>query len=153
MNALTAYHSRAVQRSSSWTPFDHIWIGKPRFNTLKTLQQSMYPIFARKQIPDAPSSGWRGTRNRQTSQENSSRAKLFYNQCVLIHITRYAQKIQPPYDFSGEFERIYNAAKADSYDNEYEFGFDLYRLFQRTHVSLLQERSTVFLLLIVIVCR
>ena len=37
----------------------------------------------------------------------------------------YAQKVQPPYDFSGEFERIYNAAKADSYRNEYQFGFDL----------------------------
>lgn len=47
---------------------------------------------------------------------------------------RYANKIQPPYDFSGEFERIYNTAKAGEYDNEYKFGFELYRLFQKAHV-------------------
>lgn len=45
----------------------------------------------------------------------------------------YAQKIQPPYDFWAEFERIYDAAAAKSYENEYAFGFDLYRAFQMTH--------------------
>ena len=38
----------------------------------------------------------------------------------------YAEKIQEPYDFYGEFERIYEKAKSDGYANEYEFGFDLY---------------------------
>jgi hypothetical protein len=38
----------------------------------------------------------------------------------------YAEKIQEPYDFYGEFNRIYGKAKSDGYANEYEFGFDLY---------------------------
>jgi hypothetical protein len=38
----------------------------------------------------------------------------------------YAEKIQEPYDFYGEFNRIYEKAKSDGYANEYEFGFDLY---------------------------
>lgn len=45
----------------------------------------------------------------------------------------YAQKVQPPYDFTGNFERIYNTAKNGSYASEYAFGFDLYRLFQICH--------------------
>lgn len=45
----------------------------------------------------------------------------------------YAAKIQPAYDFWAEFERIYDAAAAGSYENEYVFGFDLYRAFQVTH--------------------
>lgn len=32
-----------------------------------------------------------------------------------------------------EFERVYSTASRNGYDNEYEFGFDLYRVFQRTH--------------------
>jgi hypothetical protein len=38
----------------------------------------------------------------------------------------YAEKIQEPYDFYAEFNRIYGKAKGDGYANEYEFGFDLY---------------------------
>jgi hypothetical protein len=38
----------------------------------------------------------------------------------------YAEKIQEPYDFYGEFNRIYEKAGSDGYDNEFEFGFDLY---------------------------
>lgn len=38
----------------------------------------------------------------------------------------YAAKIQPPYDFPSNFERIYNTAKSGGYANEYAFGFDLY---------------------------
>ncbi|EME77659.1 uncharacterized protein MYCFIDRAFT_44917, partial [Pseudocercospora fijiensis CIRAD86] len=48
----------------------------------------------------------------------------------------YAQKIQPPYDFWSEFNRIYAKASGQSYDtyaNEHEFGFDLYRAFQKSH--------------------
>lgn len=45
----------------------------------------------------------------------------------------YAEKIQPPYDFWAEFERIYDAAAANSYESEYAFGFDLYRAFQVSH--------------------
>ncbi|EME40090.1 hypothetical protein DOTSEDRAFT_91372 [Dothistroma septosporum NZE10] len=46
----------------------------------------------------------------------------------------YAEKIQPPYDFWAEFERVYSRAKTDSgYMNEYEFGLDLYRVFQNAH--------------------
>lgn len=45
----------------------------------------------------------------------------------------YAQKIQAPYDFWADFERIYARAKAGNYTNEYRFGFDLYRSFQKVH--------------------
>jgi hypothetical protein len=45
----------------------------------------------------------------------------------------YAEKVQPPYDFYAEYERIYNKAQADGYEGEYDFGWDLYRAFQRTH--------------------
>lgn len=45
----------------------------------------------------------------------------------------YAEKIQPPYDFWADFERIYDSAASDSYESEYAFGFDLYRAFQVTH--------------------
>ncbi|GAB7362362.1 hypothetical protein MBLNU230_g2688t1 [Neophaeotheca triangularis] len=45
----------------------------------------------------------------------------------------YAENVQAPFDFEADYERIYNAAKSDSYANEYEFGFDLYRSFQKTH--------------------
>lgn len=38
----------------------------------------------------------------------------------------YAEKIQEPYDFYAEFERIYSTAKSDGYENEFAFGFDLY---------------------------
>ena len=46
---------------------------------------------------------------------------------------RYAEKVQPPYDFYADYERIYNKAKAGAYQNEYAFGFDLYRSFQKAH--------------------
>ncbi|GAB7322783.1 hypothetical protein MBLNU13_g05354t1 [Cladosporium sp. NU13] len=45
----------------------------------------------------------------------------------------YAEKIQEPYDFYGEFNRIAEKAESNGYGNEYEFGFDLYEAFQRTH--------------------
>lgn len=50
----------------------------------------------------------------------------------------FAKKIQEPYDFMAEFERIYAKAKAQgyadaTYANEYEFGFDVYRAFQKSH--------------------
>lgn len=38
----------------------------------------------------------------------------------------YAEKIQEPYDFYGEFNRIAEKAESNGYGNEYEFGFDLY---------------------------
>lgn len=38
----------------------------------------------------------------------------------------YAEKVQEPYDFYAEFERIYKKAGSNGYDNEFEFGFDLY---------------------------
>ncbi|KAK5116770.1 hypothetical protein LTR62_007444 [Meristemomyces frigidus] len=45
----------------------------------------------------------------------------------------YAAKVQPPYDFYANWDRIVNNAATGNYANEYAFGFDLYRLFQRTH--------------------
>ena len=45
----------------------------------------------------------------------------------------YAEKVQPPYDFYADFERIYDNAKANSYENERAFGWDLYLCFQRSH--------------------
>lgn len=40
--------------------------------------------------------------------------------------------MQAPYDFWAEWERVYTTAKTDSYDNEYQFGFDLYEALQKT---------------------
>ena len=37
----------------------------------------------------------------------------------------YAEKVQPPYDFYANFDRIYSNAKSGSYENEYAFGFDV----------------------------
>lgn len=45
----------------------------------------------------------------------------------------YAAKVQQPYDFEANFDRIYNNALSGSYANEYDFGFDLYRCFQVAH--------------------
>ncbi|KAF7196077.1 Peptidase S41 family protein ustP [Pseudocercospora fuligena] len=48
----------------------------------------------------------------------------------------YAKKVQEPYDFWSEFNRIYAKAKGKSYStyaNEHEFGFELYRAFQKSH--------------------
>lgn len=45
----------------------------------------------------------------------------------------YAEKVQRPYDFWAEWDRVYATAKTDSYDNEYHFGHDLYAAFQRVH--------------------
>lgn len=45
----------------------------------------------------------------------------------------YAEKVQPPYDFYAEYERIYDEAKSNNYPNERAFGWDLYRVFQRSH--------------------
>lgn len=45
----------------------------------------------------------------------------------------YAEKIQPPYDFWANFERIYDAAASGSYESEYAFEFDLYEAFQVSH--------------------
>jgi hypothetical protein len=45
----------------------------------------------------------------------------------------YAQKVQPPFDFYADYDRIYDSAVSGNYSNEYEFGFDLYRAFQQAH--------------------
>ncbi|KAK5112673.1 hypothetical protein LTR85_011184 [Meristemomyces frigidus] len=45
----------------------------------------------------------------------------------------YAAKVQGPYDFWANFDRIYDNAASGSYENEYAFGFDLYRLYQLAH--------------------
>lgn len=45
----------------------------------------------------------------------------------------YAEKVQAPYDFYANYERIYETAKSDAYSSEYAFGFDVYRCFQRAH--------------------
>ncbi|KAF2718351.1 hypothetical protein K431DRAFT_253534 [Polychaeton citri CBS 116435] len=45
----------------------------------------------------------------------------------------YVENIQPAYDFYGEFETIYDKTQAGSYANEYEWGYEVYRLFQRAH--------------------
>ncbi len=45
----------------------------------------------------------------------------------------YAEKVQPPYDFYANFERIYSNAVANAYANERAFGWDLYRCFQMAH--------------------
>lgn len=54
----------------------------------------------------------------------------------------YAEKIQAPYDFWEEFERIYAKAKANGYPNEYQFGFELYRSFDRAHGMAHRLRGT-----------
>lgn len=58
----------------------------------------------------------------------------------------YAEKIQEPYDFFSEFERIYSQAKSGSYANEYAFGHELYLAFQRTHDGHFVSRALYFLL-------
>lgn len=45
----------------------------------------------------------------------------------------YAEKVQPPYDFYANFDRIFKNAKKDAYNNEWAFGWDLYKLFQKSH--------------------
>lgn len=40
----------------------------------------------------------------------------------------YAEKIQEPYDFWAAFEKIYDTAESNGYDNEFAFGFDLYEV-------------------------
>ncbi|WPH02081.1 Hypothetical protein R9X50_00493600 [Acrodontium crateriforme] len=45
----------------------------------------------------------------------------------------YAAKVQAPFDFYAEFERIYEKSKANGYSNEHDFGMDLYYNFQKTH--------------------
>lgn len=48
----------------------------------------------------------------------------------------YAEKVQAPYDFWAEWNRLYARASREghnTYANEYEFGFDLYSVFQQTH--------------------
>lgn len=45
----------------------------------------------------------------------------------------YVEKVQRPYDFWAEWQRVYVKAETDSYDNEYQFGYDLYAAFQRVH--------------------
>ncbi|OQO04583.1 hypothetical protein B0A48_09505 [Cryoendolithus antarcticus] len=45
----------------------------------------------------------------------------------------YAAKVQGPYDFYANFDRIYESAKANAYPYEYAFGFDVYELFQVAH--------------------
>ena len=45
----------------------------------------------------------------------------------------YAAKVQAPYDFYANWNSIVAKVASSSYANEYQFGFDLYRLFQRSH--------------------
>ena len=45
----------------------------------------------------------------------------------------YAAKVQPPYDFFANWDRIYQNVMSGTYDSEYAFGFDLYRCFQLAH--------------------
>jgi hypothetical protein len=47
----------------------------------------------------------------------------------------YAEKVQKPYDFYGEFNRIYEKADGNGYDNEFEFGFDLYEAVSSSWMS------------------
>ena len=46
---------------------------------------------------------------------------------------QYAEKVQAPYDFYGEFDTIKSKVSAGAYKSEYEFGFEVYRAYQRTH--------------------
>nr|POE93302.1 mannosyl-oligosaccharide alpha-1,2-mannosidase 1b [Quercus suber] len=45
----------------------------------------------------------------------------------------YAEKVQPPYDFHANYERIYDNAKNDKYSSEYEFGLEVYECFSFPH--------------------
>ncbi|KAK4569787.1 hypothetical protein LTR86_002756 [Recurvomyces mirabilis] len=45
----------------------------------------------------------------------------------------YAAKVQAPYDFYANWDSIVAKVASGSYANEYQFGFDLYRVFQRSH--------------------
>ncbi|KAL5443990.1 hypothetical protein PMIN07_000223 [Paraphaeosphaeria minitans] len=45
----------------------------------------------------------------------------------------YAEKIQPAIDVWGGLEEIKSKVESEEYDNEFEFGFDLYTLLQQTH--------------------
>lgn len=45
----------------------------------------------------------------------------------------YAEKVQPPYDFYANYDRIYRNAVSGNYSSEYAFGFDLYECFQIAH--------------------
>ncbi|KAF2836962.1 hypothetical protein M501DRAFT_978717 [Patellaria atrata CBS 101060] len=45
----------------------------------------------------------------------------------------YEEKVQEAIDVFGEFDKIEAKINAGSYKSEYEFGFELYRVFQRTH--------------------
>lgn len=45
----------------------------------------------------------------------------------------YAAKVQAPYDFYANWDRIYQNVMDGNYASEYAFGFDLYRLFQMAH--------------------
>ncbi|CAN9326612.1 unnamed protein product [Alternaria alternata] len=45
----------------------------------------------------------------------------------------YAEKVQPPVDIWGELEEIRAKVTSGAYENEYEFGFELYTLLQSTH--------------------
>lgn len=57
----------------------------------------------------------------------------------------YAEKIQEPYDFYDEFNRIAEKAESNGYENEYEFGFDLYEAVSESLTSIyLTGELTVF---------
>lgn len=45
----------------------------------------------------------------------------------------YATKVQPPYDFYANWDRIYSKAASGGYASEYAFGIDLYTSFQTAH--------------------
>ncbi|KAL1656730.1 hypothetical protein SLS61_000526 [Didymella pomorum] len=45
----------------------------------------------------------------------------------------YAEKVQPAVDIWGELEKIRGKVVGGEYENEYEFGFELYILLQSTH--------------------
>ncbi|EOA87494.1 uncharacterized protein SETTUDRAFT_20011 [Exserohilum turcica Et28A] len=47
--------------------------------------------------------------------------------------TEYAEKVQPGIDIWGQLSTIRAKVVANTYANEYEFGFELYRLLQSTH--------------------
>ncbi|KAJ4286656.1 hypothetical protein N0V90_012908 [Kalmusia sp. IMI 367209] len=45
----------------------------------------------------------------------------------------YAEKVQPGIDVWGGLEEIKSKVEGEEYDNEFEFGFELYTLLQQTH--------------------
>nr|POE48096.1 peptidase s41 family protein ustp [Quercus suber] len=45
----------------------------------------------------------------------------------------YVEKIQPPYDFYANYERIYENAINNAYSSEYEFGYEAYEAFLFAH--------------------